>query len=117
MIIFSLWFTDALKFTIDILEENGACEVKEDGMLVARANVRLLQEDKDLFSDLPETQEDYESYLPLKSGDIYLDLYEKGYQYKKAFQVLKYADNKSMRWVDYDFSSKLMNLISLFLKC
>lgn len=92
-----IWFTDALKFTIDILEENGACEVKEDGILVARANVRLLQGGKDSFFDLPATQGDHESYLPLKSGDIYLDLYEKGYHYKKAFQVLKYVDNKGKR--------------------
>lgn len=83
-----------MKFGISILEESGACEIKENDVVVARANVRLLREDS--FLDLPETRGNYENYLSLKSDDVYLDLYEKGYHYGRAFQVVKSADNEGI---------------------
>ena len=84
--------TDPLRFTVTILEESGLCEIREDAVVVARANVRL--QEGDAFYALPDSRGDYEDHLPLRPGDIYLDLYKKGYYYKEAFRVIQYADNK-----------------------
>lgn len=111
----------SLKFTINILENSGECEIKESGIPVARANIKIVNAVENEFSDPHKTNSEYDNFLPLKPADFYLDLYQKGYMYKKQFRAVKYSDNKgehgiikwANNWMIYIEAMLQMHLIRL----
>ncbi|XP_065199624.1 fatty acid synthase-like isoform X2 [Planococcus citri] len=92
---------EPLKFVVNLLEQSGSCEIRENGQVVARAIVKSPNNIDEEFvsAQLASTTSSSSSirsdnsYLPLKSSDIYQDLHAKGYSYSKEFKQLLYVDN------------------------
>lgn len=82
---------------MNILENSGECEIKENGEIVARAIVRVPQNINEEFSILNKTPTTDNSFLPLKYSDVYQDLYLKGYWYNKELKGIMYTDNKGTK--------------------
>lgn len=94
-------FPEILKFVVNILEDSGDCEIRENGEIVARAVVRIPRNvDEEMVGAgatrvTPTICDD--NYLPLKPDDIYQDLRLKGYSYSGEFKRVLYVDNKGER--------------------
>lgn len=101
------------KFVVNMLEESGDCEIRENGDVVARAAVRIPHNvDEEMIGTSVADQNATaceDKYLPLKPDDIYQDLRHKGYSYSGEFKRVLYVDNKgengkiawSRNWVTY----------------
>lgn len=83
------------------MEHSGECEIREDGVVVARAIVKLEHNIDEEFSNLSQNSSQSDNYLPLKPTDVYQDLFMKGYSYGKQFKEILYVDNKGKvhRWI------------------
>lgn len=97
----SLRIVEPLKFSVNILEESGECEIREEDVIVARANVKVPENIDDEFFNLNSVSTSTTSgCLPLKPADVYFDLSTKGYSYGREFRGIKYVDIRGNLYIN-----------------
>ncbi|KAJ3657154.1 hypothetical protein Zmor_016179 [Zophobas morio] len=85
----------SLKFTINILQQNGDFELCEGGSIVVTGKIYNPEDISKTTSYLPFTEPQAgEMWLPLNQHEVFKELRLRGYEYGNSFQEILETDNR-----------------------